>query len=314
MSASDDDGVEMSRHDDEAAFEALLRHPTPGAGDFGYVDAGLGALVEDMRAQLSVAPAPSTELHRLLTEGLPPHPARLTAAKGDLPATAASKVQGPADQQASRLPTRRRNVMRELITSIVTKVAGLGALAKVTLAASVVAASGGAATVAAVSVNSPERPNPIVAPVPSPSASPTTDPTPTASATTPASTQPLGASTSGSPTPERIAASPEPGEHRSGEQGELGEQGEQQSDTPAPGEHQTETPESGDHSTDSAEPSQHETESAQPQQSGHPSSDDSGPHAGSGSGSPNGTDGSGHDSHSDGSGSGSDSASRGGEG
>lgn len=121
-----DDGTEMSIQDDswsDDAVEALLSGASPD-GDL----AGIAAFVAGVRAAAGPAPVPSATLARFLATGI-------STDKGDLPATAASKVHGPA-RQVSGPPKWRRLTMK-----IKGYVAGLGVAAKVALGAGIAAAA-----------------------------------------------------------------------------------------------------------------------------------------------------------------------------
>jgi hypothetical protein len=152
MTGPSDYQNEMGRPDDEA-IEALL------AGQLGPDSAEMAAVAgvaEDLRRiGQGAVPRPSHDLHLLLTEGRTSATEHLFADKGDLPVTAASNVHGPAVAQVAGLPTRRSR-MKNSILGMTGRLAGLGAAAKLAVAASVVAASaGGAAAVALAAHNSP---------------------------------------------------------------------------------------------------------------------------------------------------------------
>ncbi len=126
---------------DEATAEALLAGRTTAA------DESLGALlafVEDMRAVgQAPAPAPSAALASVLASGL-------ATEKGDLLATAASNVTGPAPQAAGLPKWRRRTMVESVLSGIMAKLAGLGVLAKAGLGLGVAVASVGGAAAAGV--------------------------------------------------------------------------------------------------------------------------------------------------------------------
>lgn len=91
------------------------------------------------------APAPKPNLALLLAEGF-------STEKGDLPATAASNVTGPATEQAAGLPKWRRKKMlvSEFLSGLSAKLAGLGLAAKLGLGVGVAAAAVGGAGAANV--------------------------------------------------------------------------------------------------------------------------------------------------------------------
>ena len=125
MSPLGDDGPEMPRHQpfDDDAIEALLAGTTRDAGL-----ADLASFVADVRSSAEAFPIPSPALAAALASGL-------SIDKGDLPATAASNVHGPAPQVAG-LPKWRRLRMK-----IQGFLAGLGVAGKVALGASLAAAA-----------------------------------------------------------------------------------------------------------------------------------------------------------------------------
>ena len=132
MTPGGDDVHEMPRRRpiDEQAVESLLGgNPTPTGDDLD----GLHAFVLDVRTAASgPMPAPSPELEHVLTRGF-------STDKGDLPATAASNADGPA-QQAAGLPKWRSAQMK-----VSRYVAGLSIGAKILLGAGAVfAATAGA--------------------------------------------------------------------------------------------------------------------------------------------------------------------------
>jgi hypothetical protein len=139
-----DYGNEMHEHRplDEATAEALLRGRTP-AGRQDLVL--LAAFVDEMRSLASVPPpAPSAVLASVLASGL------TTIEKGDLPATAASNVHGPARQAAGLPKWRKRRMIPTLLSGIAAKLAGLGLAAKAGLGLSMAVASVTAAGAAGV--------------------------------------------------------------------------------------------------------------------------------------------------------------------
>jgi hypothetical protein len=108
-------------HIDDAAFEAHLT-----GNDAGELPA-LAAFAEDLRTMTSgPGPAPSAQLAAMIAEGF-------STEQGDLPATAASNVPGPAPQAAG-LPKWRKRKMIEFI-------AGLSVAAKAAFGISMAAAS-----------------------------------------------------------------------------------------------------------------------------------------------------------------------------
>ena len=130
MTARGDDVHEMPRRRpiDEQAVEEIL----DGTSTRDDLD-GLHAFVVDVRtAAAGPMPAPSAELEHVLTRGF-------STDKGDLPATAASNADGPAEQAAG-LPKWRSAQMK-----VSRYVAGLSIAAKITLGAGCVfAATAGA--------------------------------------------------------------------------------------------------------------------------------------------------------------------------
>lgn len=134
MNPFDDDMSEMPqvhRFDetdlDDQRIEAIL------AGTAGAEHAALSAFVADVRDQASgPVPVPSASLATLFTQGF-------STEKGDLPATAASNVTGPAPQAAG-LPKWRNFIM-----DVKKWVAGLSVAGKLVLGAGIAAAAGGGA-------------------------------------------------------------------------------------------------------------------------------------------------------------------------
>lgn len=124
MSDAVDYDPEMIRrtHIDDAAFEAHLT-----GNDAGELPA-LAAFAEDLRTLTSgPAPVPSAQLAAMMAEGF-------STEQGDLPATAASNVPGPAPQVAGLPKWRKRRVIGEFI-------AGLSVAAKAAFGVSMAAAS-----------------------------------------------------------------------------------------------------------------------------------------------------------------------------
>jgi hypothetical protein len=116
---------------DDRALEALLSGaPQPQSG-FDW----LVPFVEDLGAAAS-GPAPATKpaLAMLLAQGF-------STEKGDLPATAASNVTGPAPQAAGLPKWRKKMLISELLAGLVTKLAGLGMAAKAGMGLTLAAAS-----------------------------------------------------------------------------------------------------------------------------------------------------------------------------
>ncbi len=144
MSLFDDDQYEMQapRPLDDASTEAILSGRTSGRPDEFSSVVGF---IEDLRgfAQAPVPP-PSAALARVLAAGV-------TTEKGDLPATAASNVTGPAPQAAG-LPKWRRKKMSILIGGLAAKLASLSVAAKAAGAMTLATASLGGAAVAGVPV------------------------------------------------------------------------------------------------------------------------------------------------------------------
>jgi len=125
MSLYDGNGVEMPEHRpvDDGAIEAALAGTTRGA-DFD----SLSSFVSAVRSAVGTVPTPSTAMAAVLTAGL-------SIDKGDLSATAASNVNGPASQEAG-LPKWRKALMK-----IQGFVAGLGVVGKIALGVGVAAAA-----------------------------------------------------------------------------------------------------------------------------------------------------------------------------
>ena len=134
MSTFDDDTGEMPRmhlfdeHQlDDERIEAIL------AGTAGAEHTALSAFVADVRDVASgPAPVPSASLATLFTHGF-------STESGDLSATAASNVTGPAPQAAG-LPKWRKRIM-----DVKKWVAGLSVAGKLALGAGMAAAAGGGA-------------------------------------------------------------------------------------------------------------------------------------------------------------------------
>lgn len=124
----DDEMLRRTRLDEEA-FEALVAGHQPAADDL------LASFVEDVQlATMGTTPEPTPALATLFTDGL-------STEKGDLPATAASNVTGPAPQAAG-LPKWRK---RTMIETALAKLASLGLAAKLGVAAGAVTLAGSAA-------------------------------------------------------------------------------------------------------------------------------------------------------------------------
>ena len=116
-----DDSFEMSRPDFGSALEATFEEALSKArsGDNGT---WLNQFVADVRLAASVVPAPTPDFAEILAHGF-------STDKGNLPATAASNVHGPAEQ-ASGLPKWRTKLM-----SIPQFITGLSLAGKVMLGA-----------------------------------------------------------------------------------------------------------------------------------------------------------------------------------
>jgi len=129
------DEMSTPRPLDDASADALIAGRPTAAGDEGLL-----AFIEDMRVSShGPVPSPSVALASVLDGGL-------VTEKGDLPATAASNVTGPA-RQAAGLPKWRRKRM-----IISTFLAGLSVPAKAFVGISMAAASVGGAAAAGVPV------------------------------------------------------------------------------------------------------------------------------------------------------------------
>jgi hypothetical protein len=125
MSLFDGNASEMPEHrpvDDGAIEAALAGHPRGADLD------ALSSFVSAVRSVVEAVPTPSPAMAAVLTAGL-------STVKGDLPATAASNVNGPASQEAG-LPKWRKAYMK-----IQGFIAGLGVAGKVALGVGVAAAA-----------------------------------------------------------------------------------------------------------------------------------------------------------------------------
>jgi hypothetical protein len=126
----DDEMIRRSQLDDSSIEQLLAGASVPG-------NELLVSFVEDVHVATSVqATGPSSELATLFAEGF-------STEKGDLLATAASNVTGPAPQAAGLPKWRKRN----MIEIALTKLAALGLAAKIGAATGAVALSGTAAAV-----------------------------------------------------------------------------------------------------------------------------------------------------------------------
>jgi hypothetical protein len=117
---------------DDRALEGLLDGASSAPTGFDW----LVPFVEGL-GSVSSRPAPVVRpaLAMLLAEGL-------STVKGDLPATAASNVTGPASQAAGLPKWRKKKMLiTELLAGLTTKLAGLGLAAKATLGLTLAAAS-----------------------------------------------------------------------------------------------------------------------------------------------------------------------------
>jgi hypothetical protein len=126
---------------DDAALEAYLTG-RPGAADELEP---LTLFAEGLEMALAgPAPAPKPNLATLLIEGF-------STEKGDLPATAASNVTGPASQAAGLPKWRKKKMLvTEFLSGLAAKLAGLGLAAKLGLGVGVAAAAVGGAGAANV--------------------------------------------------------------------------------------------------------------------------------------------------------------------
>ncbi len=116
---------------DDRALEALLSGGPPAQYGFDW----LVPFVEDLgEAASGPAPAVKPALAMLLAQGF-------STEKGDLPATAASNVTGPASQAAGLPKWRKKMLISELLAGLVTKLAGLGMAAKAGMGLTLAAAS-----------------------------------------------------------------------------------------------------------------------------------------------------------------------------
>ena len=125
MSFFDGNAPEMPEHRpvDDDAIEAALAGNTHGSD----LDS-LSSFVSAVRSAAEAVPTPSTAMAAVLTAGL-------STEKGDLPATAASNVNGPATQEAGLSKWRKAKM------KIQGFLAGLGVLGKVALGVGVAAAA-----------------------------------------------------------------------------------------------------------------------------------------------------------------------------
>ena len=116
---------------DDRALNAVLNGASSAESEFEW----LIPFVDDLGA-LATAPPPVLKpaLATLLAEGF-------SIEKGDLPATAASNVTGPARQAAGLPKWRKKLIVSELLAGIAAKLAGLGIAAKAGLGLTVAAAS-----------------------------------------------------------------------------------------------------------------------------------------------------------------------------
>ena len=128
MSSFDDDRYEMpqARQIDDELIEALLTGAHDGGGNEDLM--AFASFATDVRMTARHVPVPSAALMAAL-------PTVISTDKGDLPATAASNVYGPATQ-VSGLPKWRKVIM-----NIKAYVAGLGVVAKIGLGAGLAAAA-----------------------------------------------------------------------------------------------------------------------------------------------------------------------------
>jgi hypothetical protein len=126
---------------DERALDALLSGAPAAQSGFDW----LVPFVEDLGGAASTAaPVVKPALAALLTQGF-------STEKGDLPATAASNVTGPAPQAAGLPKWRKKKMLiSELLAGLATKLAGLGLVAKAGLGLTLAAASTTAAGAAGV--------------------------------------------------------------------------------------------------------------------------------------------------------------------
>ena len=125
MSFFDGNPPEMPEHRpvDDGEIEAALAGTTRGTGP-----ESLSAFVSAVRSVVEAVPTPSTAMAAVLAAGL-------STEKGDLSATAASNVNGPASQEAG-LPKWRKALMK-----IQGFLAGLGVVGKIALGVGVAAAA-----------------------------------------------------------------------------------------------------------------------------------------------------------------------------
>jgi hypothetical protein len=113
---------------DEATVEAFLSGRPVGAGEMGP----LAAFAEDVRVAVDgPPPAPTAEMARLLTEGIP------------TPTGATRAALAPsADTRGAHVSKRRKPMLiSELLAGLLAKLAGLGAASKAALGLGVAAAS-----------------------------------------------------------------------------------------------------------------------------------------------------------------------------
>jgi len=125
MSLFDGNALEMPEHRpvDDGAIEAAL-----GGTARGEAPDPLSSFVSSVRSAIEAVPAPSTAMAAVLAAGF-------STEKGDLSATAASNVNGPASQEAGLSKWRKAKM------KIQGFLAGLGAAGKIALGVGVAAAA-----------------------------------------------------------------------------------------------------------------------------------------------------------------------------
>jgi len=125
---------------DDRALEALLSGAPCAQSGFDWLFSFVEGLDE---ATSGPAPAMKPALAMLVAQGF-------STEKGDLPATAASNVTGPAPQAAGLPKWRKKMLLSELLAGLTTKLVGLGMAAKAGMGLTLAAASTTAAGAAGV--------------------------------------------------------------------------------------------------------------------------------------------------------------------
>lgn len=125
-----DDEMLGHHHLDDETIESFLSGRNPATEGLGP----LAAFADDVQLAIDrPVPAPTVSLAAVLAKGF-------STETGDLPATAASNVTGPAPQAAG-LPKWRKRMVPQLLSGIAAKLAGLGMAAKAGLGLALAGAS-----------------------------------------------------------------------------------------------------------------------------------------------------------------------------